>query len=126
MLSGQPDGINWNVVRAFSRVFARAISGTPTSMSFDADNRLFRLEWNIDQSIEQPTEIFVPRLHYPTGFNVHVADGLLWTYSVVQSLLFVVIDKSCNSTLPLTTAFVVIEPKSNDGQDDVMGMNYFF
>jgi Glycoside hydrolase family 5 C-terminal domain len=117
MFSGQPGGVDWNVVRAFSRVFARAISGTPTSMSFDADNRLFRLEWNVDQSIEQPTEIFVPRLHYPTGFSVRVADGLSWIYSDVESLVFVVIDKPSQTLLPLTTAFVVIEPKWSDGQN---------
>jgi hypothetical protein len=82
-------------------------------MSFNADKRRFRLEWTVDLSIDQPTEIFVPKLHYPIGFDVRVADGLGWTYHDADSVLYVFVDAS-NDQLPLTTVFVVVKPKANN------------
>jgi hypothetical protein len=108
--------VDWNVVRAFSRVYARAVSGTPTAMNFDADNLIFRLEWTIDHSIEQPTEIFVPMLHYSTGFNVQLTDGLSWTFSEMESVLYVVVSSS-NDRLSLATAFVMVTPKNTPAID---------
>lgn len=81
-------------------------------MNFDADKRHFRLEWTVDRSIVQPTEIFVPKLQYPMGFDVRVAAGLRWTYDDAESVLFVDVDAS-NDQLPLTTTFVVVKPKAD-------------
>jgi Glycoside hydrolase family 5 C-terminal domain len=81
-------------------------------MNFDADKRHFRLEWTVDGTIDQPTEIFVPKLHYPTGFDVRVADGLKWTYSDVDFVLSIVVDASRGGSPP-TTAFVAVTPKVN-------------
>lgn len=81
--------VDWNVVRAFARVYARAVSGIPTVMDFDPRQRQFRLEWQLSVKIRQPTEVFVPEVHYPHGFNVYVSEGLGWTFDSDLSVLYV-------------------------------------
>jgi len=81
--------VNWNVVRAFSRVYARAVSGIPLRMDFDPQLRQFRLEWRLSVTIGQPTEVFVPQIQYPDGFDVFVTDGLWWIFDSDSSVLYV-------------------------------------
>lgn len=81
--------VNWHVVRAFARVYVRAVSGIPTLMEFDRRQRHFRLEWRLSVTIHQPTEVFVPEIHYPHGFNIYVSQGLVWTFDRDLSVLYV-------------------------------------
>ena len=81
--------INWNVVRAFARVYARAISGIPTFMDFDLRRRHFHLEWWLSVTIHQPTEVFIPQIQYPHGFSVYVSQGLSWTFDSASSVLYI-------------------------------------
>jgi endoglycosylceramidase len=90
--------INWDVVRSFSRVYAQAVSGIPVNMNFNLTSRLFNLSWIIDPSISQPTEIFLPLLHYPRGFVVNVSLGLDWIFDVNESTLYVTNIAYRNST----------------------------
>jgi hypothetical protein len=60
---------------AFVRPYARRIAGQPTAMRFDPRRKRFRLAFRHDPAITAPTEIFVPRLHYPNGCTVRVSDG---------------------------------------------------
>ena len=62
-------------LRGFARPFARRVQGTPLAMRFDLKRRRFRFAFNADPAIPEPTEIFVPRVQYPDGFEVR-ADGL--------------------------------------------------
>jgi len=99
--------VNWNIVRAFSRVYARAISGIPIHMNFDPQRRQFRLEWRLSVTIRQPTEVFIPQIHYPLGFQVFVSEGLKWTFDSDLSVLYV-----SNEALHHTTfVYLVILPK---------------
>lgn len=61
-------------VAGFCRPFARAVQGRIGDMAFQGDVGLFRLRFDADPAIDAPTEIYVPRLHYPTGFDVE-AEG---------------------------------------------------
>jgi len=58
------------------RPYARAVAGEPLSMSFDFRRRVFRFSFRHDPAVAAPTEIFVPRLHYPRGCRVKVSDGV--------------------------------------------------
>lgn len=91
--------VNWNVVRAFARVYARVVSGIPILMNFDPQRRLFRLEWRLDVTIRQPTEVFVPEIHYPHGFHVFVSRGLQWTFDWNVSIIYVTNEALRNTTI---------------------------
>jgi endoglycosylceramidase len=55
------------------RPYARAIAGTPLKMSYDRNTKIFELEFEPNQSITQPTEIFIPNRHYPDGYILTVS-----------------------------------------------------
>lgn len=57
------------------RPYARALAGTPTMMQFDRHTGRFTLSFCHDPAVSEPSEIFVPRLHYPHGCTVTVSDG---------------------------------------------------
>jgi hypothetical protein len=72
---------------AFSRPYARALSGKPLAMHFNSDHHYyvpdkgkvdpyheFVLHFGSKES-EAPTEIFIPEVQYPEGFYVWLSDG---------------------------------------------------
>ncbi len=62
-------------LRAFVRPYPRATAGELLRLSFDMRSRTFELAFRHDPRASAPTEIFVPRLHYPRGFRAEVSDG---------------------------------------------------
>jgi hypothetical protein len=62
-------------LRAVVRPYPMATAGTPLRMRYDVRSRVFRYRFRHDPDVAAPTEIFVPRLHYPKGCHVHVSDG---------------------------------------------------
>jgi len=99
--------IDWNLVRAFARVYVRAVSGIPIQMNFDPQRRQFLLEWRLSVTIRQPTEVFIPQIHYPLGFRVYVSDGLKWTFDSDLSVLYI----SNASIRDTKTVYLLILPK---------------
>lgn len=77
-------------LEAVVRPYPVAVAGEPLSFQFDLKRRIFELEVKADPSLQVPTEIYVPRLHYPRGVQVQVSGGqvslqldkqrLLWTH----------------------------------------------
>jgi hypothetical protein len=59
----------------FARPYARKIAGVPLAMSFGRRSRVFRLRYKSDPSVDAATEIFVPSVQYPKGYEVVVSDG---------------------------------------------------
>ena len=58
------------------RAYARAIAGTPISMSFDPDTGAFDLTFVPDPSVSAATEIWLPLAqHYPAGYEATVSGG---------------------------------------------------
>jgi len=57
------------------RPYALATAGTPLSMRFDLATRTFELVFRANLRIHAPTEIFVPRLQYPDGYDVTLSAG---------------------------------------------------
>lgn len=62
-------------LRAAVRPFARAIAGEPLLMRFEPGRRRFTLRFRHDPAVAAPTEVFVPRLHYPRPPRIHISDG---------------------------------------------------
>ena len=60
-------------LKGFVRPYARAISGRPLKMKFKRESGAFRFVYEAEEGGE--TEIFVPRLQYPNGYDVEVEGG---------------------------------------------------
>lgn len=63
-------------IHGFCRPFARAIQGRAIRHGFDSRTGKYELDFDADPALRQPTEIYVPRLHYPEGFRVEI-DGAM-------------------------------------------------
>ena len=85
---------------AFSRPYARFLSGKPVSTHFFSDlhyydpdkgvvdpEREFEVRFESKET-DAPTEIFVPRSQYPDGFYVWVSDGSIMFDDGAQILYF--------------------------------------
>jgi hypothetical protein len=60
---------------AVVRPRALAIAGTLLRTSFELKSRRFELSLRHTPSITAPTEVYVPRLHYPQGAQLEVSGG---------------------------------------------------
>ena len=60
----------------FVRPYALATQGTPRKMKFDRVTGLFDYTFEADPAASSATEIFVPRLQYPRGFEIEVIGGI--------------------------------------------------
>lgn len=61
-------------VKGFCRPFARYVQGRIQEMRFDRARGTFILRFDADEAIDAPTEIYVPRLQYPSGAHIQ-AEG---------------------------------------------------
>lgn len=57
---------------ALVRPYATAVAGVPEPVSFDRKRGRFTMAWEADPAIDAPTEVFVPALQYPDGYEVQV------------------------------------------------------
>lgn len=73
----QPSNINsgGRALVAVVRPYAKAIAGKPKEMHFTIESGIFYFEFEHDDRINEPTEIYVPTLQYPNGFDVRISDG---------------------------------------------------
>jgi hypothetical protein len=62
-------------VEGFSRPYARFIAGEPLSMAFDVGSGEFSLTFDAEPVIDAPTQIFVPAIQYPRGYEVVTSAG---------------------------------------------------
>jgi hypothetical protein len=56
-------------------------------MSFNIRKRRFIYSFIPDEKISAPTEIYVPRYHYPRGFDVELSSGACSRKEVEQTLM---------------------------------------
>lgn len=65
-----------SMLDVLSQTYAQAVAGTPTAMTFDTTTAKFVLTYTADDSISQPTVVFVPlSVHYPHGYCTTVTGG---------------------------------------------------
>ncbi len=60
---------------AVVRPYVQATAGEPLSMRFERTSGRFTFTFRHDPRVSAPTELFVPRSHYPRGCAVAVSDG---------------------------------------------------
>lgn len=67
-----------DLVNVLARPYARRIAGVPTEMRFDPTTKEFVFAWRVGDAAPGGgvTELFVPRRHYPGGFNVELPAGV--------------------------------------------------
>jgi len=70
-----PDAIDPVKAAILVQPYAQAVSGTPTSMSYDPSTQVFDLSYQADSAITAPTIVFVPVNSfwdvYPDGYCVN-------------------------------------------------------
>ena len=59
-------------VKYLVRTYPRAVAGDPIAHSFDVHTAKFLLKFQTSPHIKGKTEIFVPKIHYPNGFDIKV------------------------------------------------------
>ena len=87
----------------FSRPHFVHVSGIPLEMKFSLKHKEFRFEFDADPSIDAPTVLYVPEIHYPNGFEVELSEGELEETGDPQMLTFRVHQSGIHT--------VVIKPK---------------
>lgn len=75
-------------ITGFCRPYARKITGTPLKVQFNRKKGIFRFEFEPDVTISAPTEIFVPPIQYPNGYEVK-CTGAKWSKSEEEPLIFI-------------------------------------
>jgi hypothetical protein len=57
----------------FCRPYAQAVQGRLVELRFDRAAGEFRLTWDADPDIAQPTEVFAPAVQFPRGFTLEAS-----------------------------------------------------
>lgn len=72
-----PDDINsgGRAIKGFCRPHFIHCSGKPLRMDFDYKEKTFTFEFDAESSLDAPTIIYVPQIHYPYGFKIDISEG---------------------------------------------------
>lgn len=68
----KPDKTEYPTLSKLIRVYPKATSGELLKFSYDPNNHLFRMQYINDRKINAPTEIFIPKRHFPNGWNLNI------------------------------------------------------
>jgi endoglycosylceramidase len=89
---------NMNASRKLARSYAQSVAGNTNMMKFNSTTGDFILSYQINLSIEAPTEIFVHKdLNYPTGYNINISPKNSLTYEIIKNKILFSPSKSCNN-----------------------------
>lgn len=72
-----PSDINsgGRALSAVVRPYAQKVAGEPLNMRFDPERGIFTFSFRHDNTITEPTELYVPNSQFPAGYRVEVTDG---------------------------------------------------
>ncbi|HEX8054130.1 MAG TPA: cellulase family glycosylhydrolase [Thermoleophilaceae bacterium] len=88
-----PDNLKQDKLDVLVRPYPQAVAGTPERWSFDRATREFALEYRVKgpdgrrRPTYVPTEVFVPRRHYPKGYTVEVSGARVVSKKNAELLL---------------------------------------
>lgn len=78
------DNINTELLKVLSRPYPQKTAGTPVKWDFDSNSKVFEMSYTTLRADgtgsfakSGETTIFVPKLHYPNGYEVSVTGGNL-------------------------------------------------
>ncbi len=94
--------VNQGKLALLSRTYPQATAGIPNSLSFDPNSGAFSYTYTPQQA-SAPTQIFVPPIHYPNGYNVTVSGGQVIS-AANATLLLIQNDPSASSVQVSITA----------------------
>lgn len=66
------DGRETAILPHLVRAYPKATAGRIVSYSYDAENKIFEMEYVSNPNISQPTEIFIPKRHFSKGRLVSI------------------------------------------------------
>ncbi len=75
-------------IAGFCRPYARRIAGTPLLVQFHRKKGIFHFEFEPDETIQAPTEVYVPPIQYPNGYEVE-CTGADWVQAEHEPLIFI-------------------------------------
>jgi hypothetical protein len=75
-------------LEAIVRPYARKVAGEPLEMAFSLKDGHFSFAFRHYPDVEAPTEIFVPNLQYPDGYEVEASDGEYEIDRDAQALIY--------------------------------------
>ncbi|HUX99138.1 MAG TPA: cellulase family glycosylhydrolase [Candidatus Deferrimicrobium sp.] len=75
-------------ISGFCRPYTRRIAGTPLKVQFNRKKGTFRFEFTPDATISAPTEVYIPPIQSPNGYDVECI-GAEWTVAQDEPLLFI-------------------------------------
>jgi len=72
-----PDDINsgGRAIEGFCRPHFVCCTGIPKKMNFQMKEGFFYFEFDGEVSIKGPTVLYIPRIHYPNGYNINISEG---------------------------------------------------
>jgi len=62
-------------ILGFCRPHFISVTGKPLNMEFNIKKGTFLFEFDGDKSIKASTTIYIPKIHYPYGFDITVSEG---------------------------------------------------
>ena len=94
IFSRDQQGLDWRndinsggrAISGFCRPYARRIAGAPLKMQFNRKKGIFQFEFEPDETISAPTEIYVPPIQYPDGYTI-TCVGAEWSTSTEEPLI---------------------------------------
>lgn len=75
-------------LEAIVRPYPQKINGKLRSLSFDIRTNICKIEFTHHSITPQPTEIFIPHIHYQNGYSVKISDGSYVVKEDEQLLLY--------------------------------------
>ena len=73
------DGSNMEARNLVVRPYPKSVAGQPRSYGFEIEAGKFWLDFYADSNIKAPTEIYIPKNHYPNGYNLQIdQDEEFW------------------------------------------------
>ena len=87
-------------IHGFCRPYCIACAGTPFLMQFIPSTGEFTFEYTADPTIKGGTELYIPTIQYPNGFNLELSDGD-YKYDPNQQLLTISTEREGKKLLKL-------------------------
>ena len=98
------DGSETPIAQYLVRAYPKATAGRIKDFSFDWDEKVFNMEYTANPSITKPTEIFIPKRHFPNGYNLDIASSSTYTteFNEVNQTLSIKVDQAAEVSINIT------------------------
>lgn len=74
-------------INGFCRPHFIRCAGIPLKMEFNIKDGTFNFEFDGKTSIQAPTIIYIPKIHYPNGYEINVSEGEIKKEDDIQLVL---------------------------------------